>query len=82
MLFRKRESLSLIRFDVIIVFCCDSISVCKPSVYLDRVYINSIFCVAVEHIFPFAIYNLNNNTLTYLCSRVFARAIGKGKYYC
>ena len=81
MLFRKRESLSLISFDVIIVFCCDSIPVCKPSVYPDRVYINGIFCGALEHIFPFAIYNLNNNTLTYLCPGVFARAIGKGKYY-
>ena len=61
MLFRKRESLSLISFEIIIVFCCDGISVCKPSVYLDRVYINGIFCGALEHIFPFAIYNLNNN---------------------
>ena len=81
MLFRKRESLSLISFEIIIIFCCDSIPVCKPSVYLDRVYINSIFCGAVEHIFPFAIYNLDNNFVIYQCSRVFARVIGKGKYY-
>ena len=81
MLFRKRESLSLISFEIIIIFCCDSISVCKPSVYPDRVYINSILCGAVEHIFPFAIYNLNNDFVIYLCPGVFARAIGKGKYY-
>ena len=63
MLFRKRKSFfPFICLNVIIVFCCDSISVCKPSVYLDRVYINSIFCGALEHIFPFAIYNLNNNS--------------------
>ena len=51
------------------------------SVYPDRVYINRILCGALEHIFPFAIYNLDNNLIIYLCASVFARAIGKGKYY-